>query len=167
VKEQPIPIPEVFERARKRERWRESKRETDIGDSHRGIAGNTLTPHDHAVALSRWQASTYIHTRLYHGYLASIDNSYRKLQCAHSLGCSSPTPRGCRYILSRGIEFPRGFLPSVARSAASLGKNCRKGLVSPHCSLPFSRSTFFPLSNISTFPFVLALRIELSFDCPY
>jgi len=54
-KEQPIPIPEVFERARgrERERERESKRETDIGDSHRGIAGNTLTPHDHAVALSR------------------------------------------------------------------------------------------------------------------
>jgi len=79
-------------------------RETTI---HIEIAGNT----DTSIHEPPCPSDKYLHTRLaapyYHGYLASIDNSYRKtLMC--TLTHLSPTRRiwSCHSISSRRIKFP-------------------------------------------------------------
>lgn len=123
-------------RARKRER----ERETDIADLHRDRRKHTDTSRsrDHLVPV--WQANTYIHTCLYHGYLASIDSSYRKLDVQTHLtvpSYSSP-PEGCHSLLYfKGSSFRQGFLSTTASSVVS-PEGMSPVVSLPHCSLPFS-----------------------------
>jgi len=67
-------------------------------NSHRDYR-RTLTPRSHERSHAR-PAVTH-----YHGYLASIDNSYRKLRCARS---SAPSHRGCLVPFRLASRVPTG-----------------------------------------------------------
>lgn len=155
-----IPFPGISELAREREK----EKERQTSRIYIEIAGNTLTPHDHATTLSRCDKRTLTYTRVFitdisRRLIVVIENSMCKLTWL------SPPTRVLRrvaipFYISRDRVSAKGFFPRP-RQAWSHRKECLRWLASLIVLCHFL--TLLPPLDISAFSH-MALWIELSFN---